>query len=169
MPLKNGDVAGKCKWDLTLFQTLYTAMKWKIPAASKGPFCVRFKVRGTWINVKLKGAQYVKNTVELLQTKSIIALLLPANEVWGKLMFLLAFLILSMWSGGAHPTGMYSCLVLTQLTFMRLCFRKYWNGGNYKRQHPRFCPISVRIFYWIRVPSHLRFSQILRLDEPIVE
>ena len=52
------------------------------------------------MNVKLKEAQYVKNTVELLQMKSIIALLLPANEVWGKLIFLLAFRILSMWWGG---------------------------------------------------------------------
>ena len=78
------------------------------------------------MNVKLKESQYVKNTVELLQTKSVIALLLPANEVSGKLMFLLAFLILALGGGVVtHPTGMHSCLVLMQLTFMRLCFRKY--------------------------------------------
>ena len=42
----------------------------------------------------------------------INTLLPPANEVWGKVMFLHLFVILftvATEAGGTHPTGMHTC------------------------------------------------------------
>ena len=82
-------------------------------------------------------------TVNIITNSHIIDLLLPpANEVWGKVMFLHLSVILftvATEAGGTHPTGMHtwSCIVVEVLLQRKVLSKHQYGGNQYVYYRPQ--------------------------------